>query len=87
MDQAGPILYMLSCVTLTEVQFLLTLKLLSVLPGGAVDMNLPANAGKHGFNPRSGKFPHATEQLSTTTEPAELALQLLNPHAAGTQCN
>ena len=35
--------------------------------------NLPANAGDTGFNPWSGKIPHATEQLSpcaTTTEPA-----------------
>ena len=38
-------------------------------PGGAVVENPPANAG---FEPWSGKIPHATEQLSlcaTTTEP------------------
>ena len=42
-------------------------------PGGAVVKNLPANAGDTGFEPWSGKIPHATEQLSpsaTTTEPA-----------------
>ena len=41
-------------------------------PGGAVVKNPPANAG-HGFDPCSGKIPHAAEQLSpyaTTTEPA-----------------
>ena len=35
--------------------------------------NLPANAGDTGFEPWSGKIPHAAEQLSpcdTTTEPA-----------------
>ena len=34
--------------------------------------NLPANAGGHGFEPWSGKIPHAAEQLSPcaiTTEP------------------
>ena len=39
--------------------------------GGAVVKNPPANAGD-GFNPWSGKIPHAAEQLSpcaTTTEP------------------
>ena len=32
----------------------------------------PANAGNHGFDPWSGKIPHATEQLSlwaTTSKP------------------
>ena len=41
-------------------------------PGGAVVKNLPANAGGHGFDPWSGKIPHAAEQLSpcaTATEP------------------
>ena len=41
-------------------------------PGGAVVENLPANAGGHGFEPWSGKIPHAAEQRSpcaTTTEP------------------
>ena len=40
-------------------------------PGGAVVKNPPANAGDTGSSPRSGKIPHATEQLSpyaTTTE-------------------
>ena len=32
-------------------------------PGGAVVENLPANAGGHGFEPWSGKIPHAAEQL------------------------
>ena len=32
-------------------------------PGGAVVENLPANARGHGFEPWSGKIPHATEQL------------------------
>ena len=39
-------------------------------PGGAVVKNPPANAG---FEPWSGKIPHAVEQPSlyaTTTEPA-----------------
>ena len=42
-------------------------------PGGSVVKNPPANAGVHGFEPCSGKIPHAMEQLSlcaTTTEPA-----------------
>ena len=30
-------------------------------PGGAVVKNLPANAGGHGFEPWSGKIPHAAE--------------------------
>ena len=41
-------------------------------PGGAVVKNPPANAGDTGFEPWSGKIPHAVEQLSlcaTTTEP------------------
>ena len=33
-------------------------------PGGAVVENLPANAAGHGFEPWSGKIPHAAEQLS-----------------------
>ena len=40
-------------------------------PGGALVKNPPANAGGHGFEPWSGKIPHAAEQLSpraTTTE-------------------
>ena len=42
-------------------------------PGGAVVKNPPANARRHGFEPWSGKIPHAAEQLSpcdATTEPA-----------------
>ena len=31
-------------------------------PGGAVVENMPANA-RHGFEPWSGKIPHAAEQL------------------------
>ena len=41
-------------------------------PGGAVVKSQPANAGEHGFDPWTGKIPHAAEQLSpcaTTTEP------------------
>ena len=40
-------------------------------PGGPGVKNPPARG--HGFNPRSGKIPHAVEQLSpcaTATEPA-----------------
>ena len=40
-------------------------------PGGTVVKNPSANAGGHGFVPRSGKIPHAMKQLSpcaTTTE-------------------
>ena len=33
-------------------------------PGGAVVKNLPANAGVNGFEPWSGKIPHAAEQLT-----------------------
>ena len=41
-------------------------------PGGTVVKNPPANAEDIGFEPWSGKIPHAAEQLSpyaTTTEP------------------
>ena len=41
-------------------------------PGGAMDRNPPAGAGGFGFNPWSGKIPHATEHVSpctTTPEP------------------
>ena len=54
-------------------------------PGGAVVKNLPANARGHGFQPWSGKIPHAAEQLSlctTTTEalvPRSCALQQEKP--------
>ena len=50
-------------------------------PGGAVVENLPASAGGHGFDPWSGKTPHAVEQLgpwATTTEPARLEPVLRN---------
>ena len=43
-------------------------------PGGAVVKSLPVSQCRgHGFDPWSGKIPHAAEQLSpsaTTTEPA-----------------
>ena len=32
-------------------------------PGGAVVEHLSANAGDHGFEPWSGRIPHAAEQL------------------------
>ena len=41
-------------------------------PGGTVVKNPPAKCRGHGFEPWSGKIPHAAEQLSpcaTTTEP------------------
>ena len=47
-------------------------KMIKDFPGSPVVKNPPANA-EDGFNPWSGKIPHATEQLSpwaTTTEPA-----------------
>ena len=43
--------------------------------------DLPASAGDTGSSPRSGKIPHAAEQLSpcaTTTEPARLEPVLRN---------
>ena len=54
-------------------------------PGGAVVKNPPANSGDTGFEPWSGKTPHAAEQLSpcaTTTEayaPTARALQQEKP--------
>ena len=45
--------------------------------------SLPANVGDTGFDPWSGKIPHAVEQLSpctTTTEPV-----LYNPRATTTE--
>ena len=50
-------------------------------PGGAVVESLPANAGDYGFEPWSGKIPHAAEQQNpwaTTTEPARLEPVLRN---------
>ena len=41
-------------------------------PDGSVVKNLPAHPGRHGFDPRFRKMPHASEQLSlgaTTLEP------------------
>ena len=32
-----------------------------------MDGSPPANPEEHGFDPRSGKIPHASEQLSVTT--------------------
>ena len=52
-------------------------------PGGTVVKDPPANAGEHGFEPWSGKIPHAAERLSpcaTTTEPA-----LYSPRATTTE--
>ena len=50
------------------------LKNVGDFPGGTVVKNPPANQCRgHGFEPWSGKIPHATEQLTpcaTTTEPA-----------------
>ena len=50
-------------------------------PGGAVVENLPAWCRGHGFEPWSGRIPHAAEQLgpwATTTEPARLEPVLRN---------
>ena len=50
-------------------------------PGGPVVRSPPANAVGHGFDPRSGKIPHALEQLSsctTITEPTYLEPVLCN---------
>ena len=40
----------------------------SDFPGGPVVENPPANTGGHGFDPWSGKIPHAAEQLSPCTQ-------------------
>ena len=48
-------------------------------PGGTVVKNPPARG--HGFEPWSGRIPHAAEQLgpwATTTEPARLEPVLRN---------
>ena len=55
-------------------------------PGGAAVKNPPANSGdtEPGFEPWSGKIPHAAEQLSpwaTTTEPALQSPQATTPEA------
>ena len=46
-------------------------------PGGAMDKNLPANAGDSGFNPWSGKILHAAEQLSPCSKITEPTVQSL----------
>ena len=46
-------------------------------PGGAMDKNLPANAGDCGFNPWSGKILHAAEQLSPCSKITEPTIQSL----------
>ena len=43
-------------------------------PGGAVVENLPANSGDTGFEPWSGRVPHAAEQLAR--EPRLLSLRV-----------
>ena len=46
-----------------------------------MDKNQPANVGGMGFNPQSGKIPHASEQPSlcaTTTKPTTTPLLNLN---------
>ena len=53
-------------------------------PDGAVDKNLPANAGDTGSIPGSGKIPHAVDQLNlcaTTTEPLLSSPQAATPEA------
>ena len=42
--------------------------------GVTVDKNLPASCRRHGFNPRTGKIPHATKQLSLCIITTELTL-------------
>ena len=57
-------------------------------PGGAVVKNPPANAGDIGFEPWSGKIPHAAEQLSpcaTTTEPTRHTTEAHAPRARAPQ--
>ena len=51
------------------MQFNLLCKLLQklvywVFSGGLVVRSLPANAGAHGFDPCSGKIPHAMGQIN-----------------------
>ena len=52
--------------------------------------NPPANAGGHGFEPWSGKIPHAAEQLSHAPQLLSLRSrarepQLLSSHATATE--
>ena len=49
-------------------------------PGGAMDKNLPANAGNIGLIPGSGKIPHAVDQLNLCTTATEPLLS--SPQAA-----
>ena len=53
-------------------------------PGDPVLRNLPANA-RHGFDPWSGKIPHATEQVSLCATTAKPSLQ--GPPAATTEAH
>ena len=46
--------------------------------------NPPANAGGHGFDPWSGKMPHAQGRLSPCTAATEL--QLLSPSQLEKAC-
>lgn len=48
--------------------------------GVTVDKNLPASCRRHGFNPRSGKIPHATKQLSLCIITTESVLQFKRSH-------
>ena len=43
-------------------------EVLKDFPGGTVDNNLPARAQDKGSIPGLGRFPHATEQLSTAPQ-------------------
>ena len=43
-------------------------------PCGALVGNPPASAGERGFEPWSGRIPHAMEELSPCTTAAEPAL-------------
>jgi len=48
-----------------------------------VAKNLPANAERHGFDPWSGKIPHALKQLSPCASTIEAVLS--SPRAATTE--
>ena len=51
------------CSPLSNVLILIFQRPRKDFPGGTVVKNLPANAGDTGFEPWSGKIPHAAEQL------------------------
>ena len=51
--------------------------------GGSVVKNPPAKSRKHGFEPWSGKMPHALEQLSPRT--ATIESVFWNPGATATE--